>query len=75
MTVTPLTGPSDLTSAWLTGALREAGHQGVHVRDVSLNETGTGQTGTSFRVNVRFAEETELPVIEAYRAADQVASI
>jgi aminoglycoside phosphotransferase (APT) family kinase protein len=61
VTPTPLTGPTDLTSAWLTNALQEAEHQCPHVEEVSLEEVGTGQTGRSFRVSASFVEETDLP--------------
>lgn len=61
MSIPPLTGPSGLTSAWLTDALREVGHEGVDVKEVSLEEIGTGQTGTSYRVGVRFGGKTDLP--------------
>jgi aminoglycoside/choline kinase family phosphotransferase len=61
MTVEPLNDPSDLTSAWLTEALHDAGHQNPAIAAVSLEEIGTGQTGASFRVNVTYGEETDLP--------------
>jgi len=61
VSIEPLTGPSGLTRAWLTDALHGAGHQDVEIQDVSLEEIGTGQTGTSYRVSVSFAQETDLP--------------
>jgi aminoglycoside/choline kinase family phosphotransferase len=61
VSVNPLTGPWGLTSEWLTDALEQAGHHGVRVTDVSVEEIGTGQTGASFRMHVSFADRTDLP--------------
>lgn len=61
MSIHPLTGASGLTSAWLTEALHDAGHESGEVVGVSLEEIGTGQTGTTFRVSVTFDDETDLP--------------
>jgi aminoglycoside/choline kinase family phosphotransferase len=57
----PLADPSALTGAWLTEALQNAGHETAEVDSISLEEIGTGQTGTSFRVNVNFTHATDLP--------------
>lgn len=53
-------GPSDLTSDWLAAGLRHAGHD-VAIMNVAVEEVGTGQTGSCYRVTVRFASETDLP--------------
>jgi aminoglycoside phosphotransferase (APT) family kinase protein len=53
-------GPSGLTSEWLAAALDHAGHN-VTITNVAVEEIGTGQTGSCYRVTARFASETDLP--------------
>jgi aminoglycoside/choline kinase family phosphotransferase len=48
-------GPSDLTPDWLSAAL------GADVVDVRITTIGTGQTGSTYRLQVRYAGPTELP--------------
>ncbi len=48
-------GPDELTATWLSQAL------GVEVAAVTVNAIGTGQTGSSFRLEAHYAEPTELP--------------
>ena len=48
-------GPADLTPGWLSEAL------GTPVTSASVTPVGTGQTGSSHRVVVTYAEPTELP--------------
>jgi hypothetical protein len=43
MTIEPLTGPSGLTCAWLTDALKDAGHAGAALPDVTIEEIRTGE--------------------------------
>jgi aminoglycoside phosphotransferase (APT) family kinase protein len=62
MSVDPPDGPAGLTAAWLTAALRQAGYPGAQIADAVVTEIGTGQTGSCFRVAVRFAGPTDLPV-------------
>lgn len=57
----PPTEPAGLTSTWLTDALTQTGNDNVKVTDLTLEEIGTGQTGTSFRLYVSFAGESDLP--------------
>jgi hypothetical protein len=57
----PPDGPSGLTSDWVQAALRRAGHSDTTITEVKVEEVGTGQTGSSFRINVTFAGPTELP--------------
>jgi hypothetical protein len=43
--------PAELTPAWVTAALRSAGHE-VTVREVSFERIGTGQIGASYRLHL-----------------------
>jgi aminoglycoside phosphotransferase (APT) family kinase protein len=61
VSIDPPGGPSGLTSYWLAAALTDAGHRGVRISDVAIEEIGTGQTGSCFRVTVSYAAETALP--------------
>jgi hypothetical protein len=47
--------PGDLTSEWLSVALR------ADVRDVDVTPIGTGQTGATYRVSVTYATDVDLP--------------
>jgi hypothetical protein len=60
MPIDPPEGPADLTAAWLGAALAEVG-QPVTVAEVAVDEVGTGQTGSSYRLTVRYGEPTDLP--------------
>lgn len=55
--------PDQLTPAWLTDALRTAGHLQVdsRVATVDMQPIGTGQMCDSMRVRVAFDGETDLP--------------
>ena len=44
-------GPDDITADWLTTALR-ASTPDAHVRAVTVEQIGTGQTGASFRLHL-----------------------
>ena len=44
-------GPDDITADWLTTALR-ASMPDAHVRAVTVEQIGTGQTGASFRLHL-----------------------
>ena len=61
MTIDPPEGAEDLTAAWLGAALAQVGHR-VTVADVVVDEVGTGQTGSSYRLTVTYAESTDLPL-------------
>jgi hypothetical protein len=61
VTIAPPEGPSGLTGDWLQTALGEAGYDGVTIDHLTVEEIGTGQTGSSFRVAVRFDEATGPP--------------
>jgi fructosamine-3-kinase len=54
-------GPDGITSAWVSQALSGGSDLSVQVTEVSVDPIGTGQTGSSFRVSVLYAEETDLP--------------
>ena len=44
-------GPDDITAEWLTSVLR-ATTPDAHVRAVTVEQIGTGQTGASFRLHL-----------------------
>jgi hypothetical protein len=44
-------GPDDITAEWLTSVVRAAA-PGAHVRAVTVEQIGTGQTGASFRLHL-----------------------
>jgi hypothetical protein len=48
-------GPHHLTADWLSDVL------GVPVAEVSVTPVGTGQTGSSYRLSLTYAEDTPLP--------------
>ncbi len=48
--------PGDVTPEWLSAALSER-HPPVEVSDVDVVAIGTGQTGATYRVTVRYAAE------------------
>ncbi len=52
--------PSDLTPAWLTHALRSAGHDAT-VHAVTVEPVGTGQMGSSFRLTLDVTEQSPTP--------------
>ncbi len=54
-------GPDGLTSDWVSRALSAGSDSSVQVTEVAVDPIGTGQTGSSFRVSVRYAEEANLP--------------
>jgi hypothetical protein len=57
----PPEGPLGLTPEWLAVALHEGGHPGAAIKEVAVEGIGTGQTGSSFRLTVTFAEDSDLP--------------
>jgi hypothetical protein len=59
--INPPDGPSGITEIWLQAALRHAGFPDVTISEVEVEEVGTGQTGSSFRVRPTFAGQTGLP--------------
>ncbi len=61
MILDPPEGRRGLTAGWLMAALDQAGHPGAIVTDLAVEEIGTGQTGSSFRLTVGFGEDTGLP--------------
>jgi hypothetical protein len=48
--------PGDVTPEWLSAALSER-HTPVEVADVDVAPIGTGQTGATYRVGVRYAKD------------------
>ena len=52
--------PSGLTPAWLTHALRSAGHDAT-VHAVTVEPVGTGQMGSSFRLTLDVTEHSPTP--------------
>jgi aminoglycoside phosphotransferase (APT) family kinase protein len=49
-------GPDEVTREWLTSVL------GVGVESATVSPVGTGQTGATYRVALRYSEPTDLPV-------------
>ncbi len=60
-------GPDDITADWLTTALR-ASTPDAHVRAVTVEQIGTGQTGASFRLHLD-ADDLLPPTLVAKTAA------
>ncbi|OHU96431.1 phosphotransferase family protein [Mycobacterium talmoniae] len=48
--------PTDVTSGWLSGVLSSRGEP-VEVREVDVRPVGTGQTGATYRLSVRYASD------------------
>lgn len=67
------THPEQVTPAWLTACLREAGHGGVQVKAVSWVPIGTGQIGDSARFTIEYAAPCEAPatLVGKFPAADE----
>ncbi len=61
MTELLVDAPTALTPRWLTAALEAGGHRPAGVETVEVSPVGTGQTGASYRLAVRWTEPTDLP--------------
>jgi Phosphotransferase enzyme family len=61
--------PSDVTPQWLGHAL------GVEVGDVAIAPIGTGQTGATYRLSVRYVENRKLPTTFAIKLPSQDESV
>jgi aminoglycoside/choline kinase family phosphotransferase len=61
VSIDPPDGPAGITCDWLAAALTDAGHQGVRISEVAVEEIGTGQTGSCYRVTVSYAADAGLP--------------
>lgn len=56
--------PRDLTADWVNGALRVAGHS-LMAAGVSAERIGTGQTGTTYRLNLSYEGRSGPPTLVA----------
>ena len=57
--------PDDVTAAWLSGVL------GTEVRSVDVLPIGTGQTGATYRLSVRYADAVDVPASFAIKLPSQ----
>jgi len=53
-------GPDEVTAEWLTGVLGEHAHR-VVIDAVAVTPVGTGQTGATYRIAVKYAVPADLP--------------